>query len=173
MNAGKIMERQWRNSAIRVPGLRYQRMNDGTASFWQGQNGARFQQKNPFDCYMFKKPVLFELELKAHKGKSIPFSAIRENQITHLAKISRADIGVVAGVVVYFEDEKRCFFADGNLVFGFMNEGTRKSIPLSWFETWGEEITVTQLRRNVMYDVDGFVNKMIQQEADKPDDRQI
>lgn len=161
------MERQWRNSAIRVPGLRYQRMNDGTASFWKGQEGARFQMKNPFDCYMFKKPVLFELELKSHKGKNVPFSAIRDNQVKHLANVSNADIGVVAGIVAYFEDEKRCFYVDGNIALAFMNAGTRKSFPMSWFEENGTEIKVIPLRRNVMYDVDGFVNVMTEREERK------
>lgn len=173
MNAGKLMERQWRNSAIKIPGLRYQRMNDGTASFWKGQDGARFQQKNPFDCYMFKKPILFELELKSHKGKNIPFSAIRNNQINHLAKISKEDIGVVAGIVVYFEDEQKCYYADGDSVLSFMNEGTRKSIPIAWFKTWGTEIKVIPLRRNVMYDVNAFVNEMLEREEQKDSERQI
>lgn len=165
MNAGKVMERQWRNSAIRVPGLRYQRMNDGTATFWKGQEGARFQMRNPFDCYMFKKPVLFELELKSHKGKNIPFSAIRDNQIKHLANVSKADLGVVAGLIAYFEDEQRCFYVDGDIALDFMESGKRKSFPIAWFEVNGHEIKVTRLRKNVMYDVDEFVDAMIEREG--------
>ena len=58
-------------------------------------------------------------------------------------------------------------------MLGFMNEGTRKSIPITWFKTWGTEIKVIPLRRNVMYDVNTFVNEMLEREEQKDRERQI
>ena len=159
MNQGKIMEQAWRKAAKKVPGLYFQRMNDGTASYSRGGEGSpvRFQQKNPYDCFMHYKGKLFLLELKHHKGASLPFTAIREQQLAHLAQASVAYDDVIAGFVVMFADSGECFFANGNAVAEFENTSERKSIPISWFRENALGIPVRKLKTNWEYNVLEFV----------------
>ena len=159
MNAGKVMERQWRKSAMRVEGLYYHRMNDGTASFYggQGQPGIRFQQSSPYDCFMYYEPRLYLLELKQHKGKSIPNSAIRKNQLEAVAKASGKP-GVVAGFVVHFVDQDQCWFADGAEVKEFVDTNERKSIPVAWFQDHGCAVALVHKKTQVEYDIQSLLD---------------
>ena len=157
MNAGKLMERQWRESAVRVKGLYYQRMNDGTATFYGGSDVAniRFQKENPYDCFMYLDPTLYLLELKTHKGSSIPFTAIRDNQIEGLDKASEVP-GIEAGFVVHFPDKDECWYADGHAVAEYKKATDRKSIPIDWFRENGVRVELFHKRVNVFYDVLGL-----------------
>lgn len=158
MNAGKVMERQWRKSAMRVPNLYYHRMNDGTATFYggQGQTGVRFQKENPYDCFMFLCPCLYLIELKSHKGGSIPLNAIRNVQLLNLSAVKDVD-GIEAGFVVHFVDKGECWFADGWKVREFAETTERKSIPLAWFQENGVRIGLVEKRTNTEYDVSGMI----------------
>ena len=157
MNSGKLMERQWRESALRVPGLYYQRMNDGTALFYGGSDGknVRFQKDNPYDCFMYLEPTLYLIELKSHKGASIPFSAIRDNQIEALDKAS-AIHGIEAGFVVHFPDKDECWYVEGHTLAEYKRETDRKSIPLGWFRENGVRVELFHKRVNTAYDVLGL-----------------
>lgn len=158
MNAGKRMEQQWRKSALRVPLLYYKRMNDGTATFYggQAQDGVRFQKENPYDCFMYLSPQLYLLELKSHKGSSLPIHAIRGTQLDHLSSV-KGTPGIEAGFVVYFAEKQECWFVDGWMVKEFIRSTERKSIPLAWFRENGVQIDVVEKRTNVEYDVQKFL----------------
>lgn len=154
MNAGKRMEQNWRKSALRVPRLYYKRMNDGTATFYggQAQNGVRFQKENPYDCFMYLEPKLYLIELKSHKGNSLPINAIRGVQLDHLSSVMGVP-GIVAGFVVHFQDKEECWFADGWRVKQFVLNTDRKSIPLEWFRKNGTSVTLIKKITNTEYDV--------------------
>lgn len=158
MNAGKAMERQWRKSVLRLNDVYYQRMNDGTATFYggQSQNGIRFQKTSPYDCFMYSYPMLFLIELKSHKGKSLPYTAIRRQQVESTAKAGWIP-GVVAGFVVHFTEVGECWFAPGWKVKDYMDKSDRKSIPLEWFQSNGARIGVIMKRTNAEYDVEQFL----------------
>lgn len=156
MNNGKIMEQQWRKSAMKIPGLYYQRMKDGTATFNGGQAGMRFQASNPYDCFMFLEPTLYLLELKSHNGASLPYTAIRKNQLDSLATAAKKP-GVEAGFVVHFREKDECWFVNGLDVKEFVEEQERKSIPIAWFRENGVKVEMIHLRHRVMYDVQGMM----------------
>lgn len=160
MNAGKRMEAAWREGAVKVEDLYYQRMNDGTATFYGGQqDGVRFQQRNNYDCFMFRCGVLFLLELKSHKGKSLPLSAIREQQIRHLGSV---DVEMVLpGLVCHFEDVGECWFLHGKDLKAFVDAGERKSIPVEYFREKGIQIAVRKKKVNYAYDVEEFTAEVI------------
>jgi len=85
MNNGKRFELEIKNS---IPSsVYYYRFRDGTANFSGDKNqNVRFQATNMCDCLLYDSKHLYFLELKTHKGKSLPLSAIRENQIEQLDK---------------------------------------------------------------------------------------
>lgn len=154
MNAGKRMEQNWRKSCLRVPRLYYKRMNDGTATFYggQAQNGVRFQKENPYDCFMFLKPNLYLIELKSHKGSSLPINAIRGVQLDHLSSVMGVP-GIVAGFVVHFQDKEECYFAEGWRVKQYVVTTDRKSIPIAWFRENGTGVGLVKKITNTEYDV--------------------
>lgn len=154
MNAGKRMEQQWRKSALRVPKLYYKRMNDGTATFYggQAQNGVRFQKENPYDCFMYLEPCLYLVELKIHKGSSLPISAIRGVQLDHLSSVHGTP-GIYAGFVVHFADKEECWWVDGWEVKEHVRTTERKSIPIAWFRENGVQVELIKKVTNVEYNV--------------------
>ena len=159
MNVGKKFEAQFKKS---VPdNIFYCRYKDGTANFsGQKNENVRFQAKNICDIELYLKPLNFKLELKHHHGTSLPFSAIRENQLKELCKASCFD-GIIAGFVVYFSDKEKCFFANASKVVQFKQTTERKSIPISWFEENGIKIEVIKKKVNCLYGVKEFVENMI------------
>ena len=153
MNAGKQFEQDFKKS---VPeNVFFYRFRDGTAS-WGGGENTRFQQSNMCDCMIFNG-VLYLLELKSHKGKSIPFSAIRQNQVTELSKASTYQ-KVIAGFIVNFRDVEKTYFATAPKVEYFIAHEERKSIPIVWFEENGTLIPQRKLRVNYRYGVDEFLS---------------
>lgn len=153
MNAGKQFETDFRKS---VPeGVFFYRFRDGTAS-WGGGENTRFQQSNICDCMMFNG-ILYLLELKSHKGKSLPFSAIRQNQITELSKASTYP-KIIAGFIVNFRDVEKTFFVLAPKVEYFITHEERKSIPIAWFEENGVIIPQKKLRVNYRYELDRLLD---------------
>lgn len=157
MNAGKQFEQDFKNS---VPdNVFYYRFRDGTAA-WGDKENTRFQQSNMCDCMIFDG-ALYLLELKSHKGKSIPYSAIRKNQITELSKASTYK-NIVAGFVANFRDVEKSFFVSAAKVEYFIAHENRKSIPLAWFEENGTQILQTKLKVHYRYDIEEFLAIAIQ-----------
>ena len=158
MNAGKRMEQNWRKSCLRVPKLYYKLMNDGTATFYggQNQNNVRFQKENPYDCFMYLEPCLYLIELKSHKGSSLPINAIRGVQLDHLSSVMGVP-GIVAGFVVHFVDKEECWFAEGWRVKQYVVTTDRKSIPLAWFQENGTNVGLVKKITNTEYDVQALL----------------
>ena len=76
---GKIFEAEIRAS---FPSDFYiERYKDDTAGF--------YGVSNPADYRLYKYPLTFLLELKTHKGKSIPLAKIRDNQVKGLYRASQ------------------------------------------------------------------------------------
>ena len=131
MNQGKLFENQFKKSVSKLDGVWLYRFNDGTGSWDSGQK-TRFQTSNVCDFGMFCRRTLFLLELKSHNGKSLPYSAIRENQIVGLKDSSNYE-GIVAGVFVFFFDLFRWFFFFAGLVFAHCETSGGKKIPVFFF----------------------------------------
>jgi len=148
MNNGKRFENNFKKS---VPeDVYYYRFRDGTSSWDKGEM-TRFQQTNACDCMLYTKGSLFMLELKNHKGKSLPFSCIRDNQLIELENVENYDIN--GGFVVNFEDIGRCYYARAHLIKNYIEDSDRKSIPVQWFEENAIHIPSRKVRINYSYNL--------------------
>jgi recombination protein U len=102
--------------------------------------------------------TLYLLELKSHKGKSIPFSAIRQNQVTELSKASTYK-NMICGSIVNFRDVERTYFVSAVKVEYFLAHADRQSIPIAWFETEGCEIKGRKLKVHFRWNIEEFLKE--------------
>ena len=149
MKRGQRFEQNFKKS---VPdNIFFYRFRDGTAN-WQHNDLVRFQQKNICDCMIFDGEYLFLLELKNHKGKSLPFSCIRKNQLKELSLNQRFK-NVKCGIVINFEDLEECYFMFICDVTDFIRKSDRKSIPIDYCRKKGIKIVQKKLISNYKYDI--------------------
>ena len=123
----------------------YERFKDGTSNWSRSDTNVRFQAQNVCDCFLFDGYILLYLELKSHKGKSIPLNCIRENQEKELPKRQKYP-NVISGLLVEFSDLERVFFLNIDEFISFKETSDRKSIPLEYFIDYGIEISVNKIR---------------------------
>ena len=150
MNNGKRFEQNFKNSVLKD--VLFYRFKDGTSA-WEKSEKTRFQAKNVCDCMVFNGKTLFLIELKQHKGKSLPFQAIRENQLTEMQAYSHFK-NVKSLLIVFFTDSEQCFALDINTVNEFIKTADRKSIPISFCEENGERIHCHKKKVNYSYELD-------------------
>lgn len=120
--------------------------------------GKYFRVKNICDFLLYKYPILYLLELKTSKGKSIPFSNLAEHQIEGLTKAKELK-GIVAGFVINMRDIEETYFIDARIIKEYIDKNIkqyektggkkgRKSIPIKWLRKNGllipQEIKITR-----------------------------
>ena len=112
---GKVFEDNFKKSMPDYA-LLY-RLPDAAQSFGRSSN-LRFSNKNPFDFILFdsKWKILYALELKSVKGKSISFERTKEDkgdihyhQIEGLNEWDKYD-GTVCGVIIEFRELETTIF---------------------------------------------------------------
>lgn len=163
-NQGKVFEENFRKSIPKTPNVFYYRLRDTASSYYGGNKNLRFSQSNIADAFLlhtnyeFNITHLLILELKRHKGKSLPFSAIRENQLKEMFEASSYR-KILSFLIVFFSDIEKCFALDIQKVVALKQGGERKSIPLEFFEKEGIEIEVTKLRTNYRYNIEKWLNE--------------
>lgn len=144
---GKLFEEDFKKS---IPSdVFYQRLKDDTSGF-KGVN-------NICDYIIYRHPSLFLFELKSHKGKSIPFDALRVNQIEGLYKASYIR-GVKAGFIFNFRDSEETYFVPAKEVYDFICSGCRKSFPISWCKDNGISLGSIKKRTRFTYRVDELLD---------------
>lgn len=159
MNLGKKFEQNWRKSIPDRKNIYYYRLKDGTANWAGGNNyNVRFQASNIADAFLFYDNYLLILELKHHKGKSLPLNCIRANQVKEMTEASKK-LGVIPFLIVFFSDIERCFALRINTFNDFVENSDRKSIPLSFFEEKAIEIGVKKLKTNYKFDINSFLEE--------------
>lgn len=164
-NQGKMFEQDFRASLdLDNPDLFFYRFRDGTAS-WGDKNNpyVRFQQKNISDCMLFYKQTLFICELKSHKGKSLPFSCIKENQFEEMYKASFKK-NVFPILIIFFSDIEKCFAIKMTDIIQFKAEKKSKSISLSFANEKGFKIEPRKLQTHYRFEVINFLDKFIENE---------
>lgn len=151
-NPGKMFEEDFIKS---VPDqIFHYRLRD-SAGTWQGGENTRFTPCNICDFIIFDRSKLYLLELKSHKGKSLPISCIRENQLKGLLQAYRK--GVKAGYIINFRDVEETYFFSANSMNSFLTTETRKSIPLSIVRQYGILIPQEKKRTRYKYDLSEFI----------------
>lgn len=153
MKRGGIFETNFKKS---VPSnILFYRFRDGTSN-WDKGTMTRFQQKNICDCMLFDGNYLYFVELKNHKGKSLPLNCIRDSQIEELTKYSKYK-NTICGIVINFQDVEECYWLFISQINSFITSINRKSIPIDFCRENGIKIANKRLRTNYRYDIDNML----------------
>lgn len=160
-NEGKRFEEDFKNS---IPNDMFiYRLNDNVGA-WGGGNKTSFSSSNICDYILYQYPTLILLELKSFKGKSIPLSNIRENQLKGLQDSSDFK-GVIAGFIFNCRTVGETYFLTSEQVIYFVKNNTRKSIPISYLRNNGIKIEQTLKRVRYTYNIADFVSDLKQYKA--------
>lgn len=164
-NIGKVFEQAFSKSV--PPYALLHRLPDSAQSFG-GCNNLRFSAKSPFDYLMWdsKRRILYALELKTVKGKSISFERTKEDhgeihyyQIAGLEKWSSYD-GITAGLIIEFRELEATVFIDISDFKKLIDIIPKKSFNFKDLETYEISYKVIgqqKVRTRFKYDVDGFL----------------
>lgn len=158
-SSGKIFEEEIK--ACISPEFFVERYKDDTAGF--------YGVANPADFRMYKYPLTFLLELKSHKGKSIPLAKIRNSQLKGMGKASPHK-GVYCGFLINYRDLEETFyvnFEDLASEYYIVNAkgdyeiktDVRKSIPVEWCREHGIQIPQIKKRVRYSYDLDSWLRR--------------
>ena len=98
-NIGKTFEQEFKECV--PPDYYLYRLKDDTSGF--------YGVSNPCDYILFRSPYLFLVELKTHKGKSIPIAKIRPNQIQGMEKATQYE-GVYGGFLINFRELEETYY---------------------------------------------------------------
>lgn len=147
-NIGKVFEQEFKDSIS--PDYYLYRLKDDTSGF--------YGVSNPCDYILFRSPNLFLVELKTHKGKSIPLAKIRENQIQGMSKAVQYD-GVYGGFLINFRDLEETYYVSVQEVINFIQTEKRKSIPVGWCRDHGIQIPQVKKRVRYRYDLENWLSR--------------
>lgn len=161
-NLGKVFEQNFRKSIPVSKKIYYYRLKDTASSYYGGNENLRFSQNNIADAFLFYvgdyMTNLLILEFKNHKGKSLPLSCIKENQLNGMIDANKKT-GVIPMLVVFFIDVEKCYSLNIEFVEKFIENNERKSIPINYFEEYGTKIEVTKLKTNYRYNIEKWLNQ--------------
>lgn len=143
---GKKFEQDFKGSV--PPDTYLYRLKDDTAGF----SGV----SNPCDYILYQEPYLWLIELKSHKGKSIPLARIRPNQLQGMHKAVQHK-GIYGGFILNYRELEETYYISVSLVLEFINKGERQSIPVEWCREMGIRISQTKKRTRYSYDVASLV----------------
>lgn len=154
MNEGKKFEEDFKKSVPKS--CFYYRFKDGTSSWDKGTN-TRFQSKNICDCmvYAYEYGRLYLLELKSHKGKSIPINCIKINQIKGL--LEAREYHIECYVVFNMRDVNETYAIDIRTLKAYIETTDRKSIPISFMKEVGELIPQEKKKVRWKYNLENFL----------------
>jgi len=113
---------------------------------------------NPCDFLLYKYPFLYLWELKSHKGKSIPLSSIREQQLKKLTEIDKE--GVSAGFIFNFRDFGETYWVEAMKVLVLRGKEERKSISVEWCRIEGIRIEQSLKRSRYYYDIPRLIKEL-------------
>lgn len=147
MNEGKKFEEDFKKS---IPSWCWCYRFRDSAGTWQGGSKTRFTPSNICD-FMVMADKLFLLELKSHKGSSIPINCIRENQLKQMSEIEKSNIA--AYFIFNFRDKEKTYAIKAKEVKSYVEGTQRKSIPISWCEENGIEILSTKKKVRYRYNL--------------------
>ena len=153
MNEWKLFEEDFKKSIPK--GYWFYRFKDGTGNFGGTKNeNVRFQAHNISDCEVMGKKYLFVLELKSHKGSSIPFNCIRATQLKEMSEINHEL--VKAYFIFNYRDLENTFAVDVQTVKEYIEKSDRKSIPIKWAMEKGIEIKGIKKKVRFRYELESF-----------------
>jgi recombination protein U len=153
-NDGKKFEEDFRRST--PPEVFVHRVKDAGS---QGQH--LFGVRNICDFIYYRQPWLYLLEMKSHKGKSIPFGALTAEQIGGLCEEASRKVGIKAGFIFNFRDLGETYFVPAWRISEFVFGGGRKSFPVDWCRQVGKRVDQQLVRTRYRYDVDKLLREVV------------
>ena len=152
-NKGKHFEQDIWNS---IPeGIWKYRLRDNPGSFQKDNKKIRFTTKNICDFLIYPPHLLIGIELKSHKGRSIPFSNFKEHQIEGLIELD--NLGGWGLFIVNFRDHSLTYHINARQVKKFIEISQRKSLSLEMAEQTGEIIPQILKKTRYKYDLSGIL----------------
>ena len=116
--------------------------------------------KNCFTCKHLKGWLESDNGYKEKfKGKSFPFSCMRENQLEELSKADSFE-GVIPGIVFNFRDLELTYFVQIRHVYYFYHHADRKSFPLEFIQEYGQQIEGQKKRTRYRYDIEKWIEEV-------------
>ena len=149
MNEGKKFEEDFKKSMDKYNIWNY-RLRDSSGS-WSNSNGSRFTPKNICDYIAYNNGGLYLLELKSHKGSSLPYTAISDYQLKGLSNIDYP--GIKAYFIINMRDKEKTYAIEAQKIKKYIETSERKSIPISFMDDEGVEIKGIKKRSRYEYDV--------------------
>ena len=149
MNEGKKFEEDFKKSMDKYNIWNY-RLRDSSGS-WSNSNGTRFTPKNICDYIAYNNGGLYLLELKSHKGTSLPYTAISDYQLKGLSNIDYP--GIKAYFIINMRDKEKTYAIEAQKIKKYIETSERKSIPISFMDDEGVEIKGIKKRSRYEYDV--------------------
>lgn len=144
LNTGKEFEKDFQNSI--KEGYLY-RLRDSGGS-WQGGNKSRFTPSNICDFIYFKSPKMYLLELKSHKGKSIPYTALK--QLDKLVEVNNRKLeNLKALFILNFADLEETYVIEAESIASIKDSKDRKSLSIEDVREYGYK--VDQVKKKVRY----------------------
>ena len=143
-NLGKKFEEYFKRNWMKCfPGGMVFRLNDQLS-------GYKSVSQNPSDFICYEYPTLFFMEIKTHKGASIPFDAIP--QYPRLIKYSGIK-GIRSGCVVWLYEKDLIFYLPASTIKKMMEDG-KKSAGLKSIEEGYNIITIPTNKKRLFLDGD-------------------
>lgn len=171
MNPGKTFESNFSKS---IPeDVYYLRIKDSASSFSPNAK-SRFTSNNPFDFLIFYDGILFPLELKSTKSKSLSIQIseddkgkeIKYHQIKSLEETNKYN-KIISGFIFDFRGNKTYWIYIGDFLT-FLKENDKKSININDVEKYnGVEISKKKLRVNYRYDIHKLIEDIKNTREDK------
>ena len=144
-NTGKKFEEDIKKSIDSTAFL--YRLRDSGGS-WQGGNKSRFTPSNICDFILFKSPRMYLLELKSHKGKSIPYTAIKQlDKLLEVSNRKLENLGVY--LLLNFADLEETYVIEVESVASIRDSKSRKSLSIEDVREYGYK--VDQVKKKVRY----------------------
>jgi len=172
-NSGKIFEGDFSNS-IPENYFKY-KLKDSPGAWGQTENSkVRFTSSNICDFVIHNGKWLFLLELKSHKGASLPitpkvnekgkithYGAIKANQLEGLMK-EYYKWNVEAGFLINLSEKFKTYFVEVINVKNAIDEG-KKSLGLEWLERNGTLIPQSTKKRGThqIYDLSMLMKEVV------------
>ena len=159
-NPGKIFEEDFYNSC---PSCIWIKREKDNVMFSGHQDNMRFTMSSDYDFEVFNGKILYLLELKSTKGKSLSYSAFKKtdkyDQLERLLQHSNYE-NVSGGIIINFRENELTYYIPVRLFIAIKNTSDRKSISLDECKLHGEQIYQELKRTRYRYSFDLFYNYM-------------
>lgn len=142
-NKGKKFEEVIKKAFLNVPDVSIDRFRDAPKKLKNVDN--------PSDFVVYKFPHELYVECKSHKGNTLPFFCIREEQIKGMLQKSLLQ-GVTAGLIVWYIDHDLTVWIPIDVVITLMNFGY-KSINIKDLDKM-PHLVIPGIKKRVYFDYD-------------------